>query len=82
MYSSVHQVYVIENKAILSLTYGTGNIEAIRFICSILYLIWSIRYGPYDIDDSFLLRVVHTQAVLFLKSMSERVGSDIERLLN
>ena len=27
------------------------------------------------------LRVVQTQAILFLKSMSERVGSDIERLL-
>ena len=26
------------------------------------------------------LRVVQTQAILFLKSMSERVGSDIERL--
>ena len=29
---------------------------------------------------SFKLRVVHTQAILFLKSMSERGGSDIERL--
>ena len=28
------------------------------------------------------LRVVQIQAILFLKSMSERVGSDIERLLN
>ena len=27
----------------------------------------------------FILRVVHTQAILFLKSMSEKVGSDIER---
>ena len=27
-----------------------------------------------------ILRVVHTQAILFLKSLSERVGSDIERL--
>ena len=27
-----------------------------------------------------LLRVVQTQAILFTKSMSERVGSDIERL--
>ena len=27
-----------------------------------------------------LLRVVQTQAILFLKSMSETVGSDIERL--
>ena len=27
-----------------------------------------------------ILRVVHTQAILFLKSMSERGGSDIERL--
>ena len=26
------------------------------------------------------LRVVQTQAILFLKSMSERVGSDMERL--
>ena len=29
-----------------------------------------------------LLRVVQTQTILFLKSMSARVGSDIERLLN
>ena len=27
-----------------------------------------------------ILRVVQTQAILILKSMSERVGSDIERL--
>ena len=27
-----------------------------------------------------ILRVVQTQAILFFKSMSERVGSDIERL--
>ena len=26
-----------------------------------------------------ILRVVHTQPILFLKSMSEKVGSDIER---
>ena len=28
------------------------------------------------------LRVVQTQAIIFLKSMSERVGSDIQGLLN
>ena len=28
----------------------------------------------------FILRVVQTNAILFLKSMSERVGSDIKRL--
>ena len=28
----------------------------------------------------FYLRVVHSQAILFLKSMSERSGSDRERL--
>ena len=28
----------------------------------------------------FGLRVVQSQAILFLKSMSEKVGSDIERL--
>ena len=27
----------------------------------------------------FILRVVQTQAILFLKSMSERVGPDIQR---
>ena len=27
-----------------------------------------------------ILRTVQTQAIIFLKSMSERVGSDIERL--
>ena len=32
--------------------------------------------------SGFKLRVVQTQAILFLKSMSERVGSDIERLWN
>ena len=31
-------------------------------------------------DDGKELRVVQTQAILFLKSMSERVGSDLERL--
>ena len=31
---------------------------------------------------SFYLRVVHYQAILFLKSMSERTGSDRERLWN
>ena len=30
--------------------------------------------------DVWLLKVVQTQAILFLKSMSEMVGSDIERL--
>ena len=30
--------------------------------------------------DNLSLRVVQTQALLFLKSMSERVGSDIQRL--
>jgi len=30
----------------------------------------------------YSLRVVQTQAILFLKSMSERGGSDIQRLLN
>ena len=33
-------------------------------------------------DPRTTLRVVQTQAILFLKSMSERVGSDIERLVN
>ena len=28
----------------------------------------------------FILRVVHAQVILFLKSMLERVGSDIKRL--
>ena len=28
----------------------------------------------------FILRVVQTKTILFLKSMSEKVGSDIERL--
>ena len=32
------------------------------------YMIWAI------------LRVVHTQVISFLKSMSQRVGSDVERL--
>ena len=31
---------------------------------------------------ALVLRVVQTQAVLFLKSMSERVRSDIQRRLN
>ena len=31
-------------------------------------------------ETLFWLRVVQTQTVLFLKSMSERGGSDIERL--
>ena len=30
--------------------------------------------------NSLTLKVVQTKAILFLKSMSERVGSDIERL--
>ena len=31
------------------------------------------------IHFAYILRVVKTQAILFLKSMSERGGSDIER---
>ena len=30
----------------------------------------------------FDLKIVQTKAILFLKSMSERVGSDIQRLRN
>ena len=35
-------------------------------------------YQTYE--QAEFLRVVHTQAILFWKSMSERGGSDIERL--
>ena len=44
----------------------------------ITFWIFLILYRPY----CMVLRVVQTQAILFLKSRSERVGSDIERLLN
>ena len=40
---------------------------------------WSDQYAPYMGSRS---RVVQTKALLFLKSMSERVGSDIRRLRN
>ena len=33
-----------------------------------------------SLKNSENLRVVQTQVILFLKSMSERVGSDIQRL--
>ena len=39
---------------------------------------WAMN--PYALNQSKFLRVVQTQAILFLKSMSERVGSDIQRL--
>ena len=41
-------MYVIKTKAVSSLTYGTGNIDAIRFICPILY-------EPYYIDHMILV---------------------------
>ena len=41
-------MYVIKTKAVSSLTYGTGNIDAIRFICPILY-------GSYYMDLMILV---------------------------
>ena len=34
----------------------------------------------FDILNALELRIVQTQAILFFKSMSERLGSDIKRL--
>ena len=39
----------------------------------------SLVFLTFKNDEKFL-RVVHTQVISFLKSMSERVGSDVERL--
>ena len=48
------------------------DFPSITFEISLIQRLW---FGE-------ILRVVQTQAILFLKSMSERGGSDIERLLN
>ena len=40
---------------------------------------WKQLYQHGNMTINFKLRVVQTQAILFLKLMSERVGSDIER---
>ena len=45
--------------------------------------IWSYSWILFEKNfDKLLLRVVQTQTILFLKSISERDGSDIERLWN
>ena len=38
---------------------------------------WHGLHAHFPSEAAELLRVVQTQAILFLKSMSERVGSDI-----
>jgi len=40
------------------------------------------NFSELTLVVKILLRVVQTQVILFLKSMSESVGSDIERLWN
>ena len=48
-----------------------------------LYFIWNTQNCARNEKPYFEnLRVVQTQAILFLKSMSERGGSDLERLWN
>ena len=57
--------------------------KEISFIKELLpetfYSVWVIRPKGEIIDqgDYYFLRVVQTQAILFLKTLSERVGSDI-----
>ena len=38
------------------------------------------HFSTVNLGSLQVLRVVQTQAILFLKTLSERVGSDIERL--
>ena len=58
---------------------GSLNKLAKTFIPFILLF---LTKAGYQFTLVISLRVVQTQAILFLKSMSERVGSDLERLLN
>ena len=41
----------------------------------------TVSFKSFCMLKTAFLRVVQTQAILFLKSMSERVGSDIKRLI-
>ena len=77
--------------------WGQWNFENLRSIEShilgqgpvrpkIFWVLWVLirlfGKGCKVVSSSFRLRVVHTLAISFLKSMSESVGSDIERLWN
>ena len=44
------------------------------------FILWKISFLVSSTDDKGPLKIVQTQSVLFLKSMSEKDGSEIERL--
>jgi len=73
----VHKEYLIihyRHKTNIVSTFSPGNTGITVFN----------RYGlEYSLKRFWIdLRVVQTQAILFLKSMSGRFGSDIDRLWN
>ena len=54
-----------------------------KYVVKKVSLLGSYRYvqgSTHHSRPGFRLRVVHTQAILLLRSMAERGGSDIERL--
>ena len=62
----------------------SGGLNEVIFLKSTWSAANSFNFDGFSNSSTWpiILRVVQTQAMIFLKSMSERVGSDKERLLN